>query len=459
MITDTMGQHQLGMRLEKNAGINSLKLNPALVLERVSKWEFNLAGAGIFLSNNYAFLKNSNIPRLVQAGNDLEVVFQESASTQNVFEAEFYTGNERRFLNASAYVEGPGVSYKINEKSTITFFTGLRADFGSNNIPGQYSYYHITTRPFNQSFPVQPFKGAGASYLELGIGYAFKWPGFDNRLSAGFNLKYLNCYDMIFLKSNSSYTHSVINTNDFSMTDPDFSFGFSPFESLMSNSRGKGMSFDLGLSYDLISSKNGYKLKVGAAISDLGLIRYKEISRFDWQSDATFNVRGSYFNAVNNNTSLSEVTDIFIQNVIGNTGGLERLDNVNIFTPSTIQLHADYSVSKSFFVNALLAQSIQVFGAGPVRGSLLALTPRIEHPLYSFSIPVTLYQWQKLRVGLAGRLGYLTIGSDDVGSIIFRRNLSGTDLYAGLKVSFGQISERRLKMARKVKGSLECYPM
>ncbi|HMP29077.1 MAG TPA: DUF5723 family protein, partial [Saprospiraceae bacterium] len=111
------------------------------------------------------------------------------------------------------------------------------------------------------------------------------------------------------------------------------------------------------------------------------------------------------FNNVDFDNGLDAVTDRFIQNVLNNSPRLIRGVSKSVFTPSTLFLQADYRWNKSIYVNGLYAQSIQFLGAGPVNGSMLAITPRLEDKWYSISLPISLYQWQKVRVGLAARLG------------------------------------------------------
>jgi hypothetical protein len=49
------------------------------------------------------------------------------------------------------------------------------------------------------------------------------------------------------------------------------------------------------------------------------------------------------------------------------------------------------------------------------------------------------------RVGFGARLGVFYVGSDDVFSWTGKNSLTGTDLYAGLKINGGQWSAKRHK--------------
>jgi hypothetical protein len=43
--------------------------------------------------------------------------------------------------------------------------------------------------------------------------------------------------------------------------------------------------------------------------------------------------------------------------------------------------------------------------------------------------------WQKFRAGAALRLGWLYLGTDNIGSFFSANKLSGTDAYIGLKIN------------------------
>jgi hypothetical protein len=453
------GQHQLGMRLESRAGLNSVSLNPALMQQQRSKWEIHLLGLGAFFNNNYTYLRNTNLGRIIKSRNDLVVEYQTNNDDPNVFQMDFFEGNKRRFVNVSSFISGPGVSYKISDHQTIGFFSQMKGQAGSNSIPGEYSYYFITNRPFNQSFPVGSFQSGGATWLELGIHYSQTLALYDQRVSIGGNVKYLSGYDLIFLQSNRKYNHTILARNDFSMTGPDFTFGYSPLRSLFSKRQGRGMSLDLGVTHDIITSKDGYRLKIGASVTDLGMMAFNDVRQLSFRSDSNFAVKESYFNRLSSNSTIDDVTDIFIQQVIAGRPGLNTQNKARILTPASLILFADYKVNQNVFINGLIVQPIQAWGAGPVYGGMMALTPRWEHKWYCISLPLSLYQYQKLRYGLAARMGYLTLGTEDLGSIISKRNFNGTDVYAGLKIAFGTPVRKTYRMGKKVKGSEECYPL
>ena len=59
--TLALAQEQLGLRMERYAGVNSLMHNPANNLVSPLKWDVNLVELGVFVDNNYAFIYNANL--------------------------------------------------------------------------------------------------------------------------------------------------------------------------------------------------------------------------------------------------------------------------------------------------------------------------------------------------------------------------------------------------------------
>jgi hypothetical protein len=92
------------------------------------------------------------------------------------------------------------------------------------------------------------------------------------------------------------------------------------------------------------------------------------------------------------------------------------------------------------------------------------VTPRFEHRWFSASLPVSLNNWQSVRVGFAARLGFLILGTDDFGGLFGQGNYNGTDFYIALKINpfniggglfegFGGVARRRYGG----KGKVKCY--
>ena len=61
MPKSAIAQTQLGLRLENYAGINGIPLNPTAGINNPLGWDVNIAAAGSFFANNFAFIRNTNL--------------------------------------------------------------------------------------------------------------------------------------------------------------------------------------------------------------------------------------------------------------------------------------------------------------------------------------------------------------------------------------------------------------
>ena len=151
----------------------------------------------------------------------------------------------------------------------------------------------------------------------------------------------------------------------------------------------------------------------------------------------------------------------FSQNSLGDSLATYDVSSFRMALPAALSLQADYGISEHFYVNALYMQRLPNFINAPRRGNMLAVTPRWQHRWLSVSAPVSVYEWKWVHVGLAARLGWLIIGSDDVAGIFFDKNLTGADFYFALKFNpfeTGKGSEQEAGKRRfGGKGKVKCY--
>jgi hypothetical protein len=103
-----------------------------------------------------------------------------------------------------------------------------------------------------------------------------------------------------------------------------------------------------------------------------------------------------------------------------------------------MSLQFDYKLKKSIYINALIVQPVTLSDISMHGIHIIALTPRCEERWYSFSLPVSIVEKKAAQIGVAARLGILTLGSDQILSIIRKGNFYGSDIYAGLKLGFGK---------------------
>jgi hypothetical protein len=85
------------------------------------------------------------------------------------------------------------------------------------------------------------------------------------------------------------------------------------------------------------------------------------------------------------------------------------------------------------------------------RPSTLAVAPRFEHRWGSVTVPLVLSDYRSLRVGVAARLAWLTVGTDDLNSWVGKKQLTGGDIYIGLKINGFHFSPQEKQRGKRHK--------
>ena len=209
-----------------------------------------------------------------------------------------------------------------------------------------------------------------------------------------------------------------------------------------------GWGFDLGFTYQRMysacesyypnSRKGGcsrlyYKYKIGVSINDLGYAKFNP----DNVSYVGYNL--SDVDILNYDQLTAEAatfpTVLAAQEATPNEGLIRDPNRMSL--PTSISIQYDRNILPHFFyVNATLIHGIPpTKGAfGPRRAHSLAVTPRIETKWFDAALPISLYEYQKLQLGLSLRFYTLTIGTDKLLNFFVPSDIYGADLYFHLKV-------------------------
>src|SRR3569832_1871283 len=95
-------------------------------------------------------------------------------------------------------------------------------------------------------------------------------------------------------------------------------------------------------------------------------------------------------------------------------------------------MQLDYQIVTNLLINATWIQRWKRNTPEVVASNLLSNTPRYEHARFDVAIPLSLYQYDRFRMGIAFRIAGLTIGSDKLGGMLGLTDLGGMDYYASL---------------------------
>lgn len=466
-----LAQEQLGLRLENFAGINSVFINPAASQSTPFRWDINLASAGVFIENEYAFVRDASISDLLSQRDNLEFVSAHNLTNDtNLSPSTYivdYTDNGNP-LEASILttINGPSAMVKFGQH-TIGAFYNYRSAFSAPNIPETLSFYTYFNRQFLLDFPVAPFDGAFMIWDELGVNYAYHIETSDGFFTIGANLKYLRGKEAFYFENENTIDLAKVNSDSIRTALATLNYGLTTAsieeQNFANKNTGSGFAMDIGVSATFGGYEDeGYDLKIGASLLDIGVINFNtDAQAHRAEITQLVDISGDEFAGAQGIEDYNEFLQTFSEITTGSPTQSLQSNSFAMALPSALSLQADYSFTKNVFLNALVIQRLRLNKPGIARNNTIAVSPRFEHRWFAFQMPFILNNYSDFRVGLSARLAFIVIGSDNIGSLIGRQSqFSGTDLYAGIKINPFSVgtgskstSSRRFGNNKKVK----CY--
>ena len=456
----SQAQEQIGLRTENYSGVNSIFLNPANNLTTPFQWDVNLGAAGFFIENNFGGYRDASVSEVLNNADRLFLATdfpsdQEFPAGSTVF--DFAAPGKNKFASAITTITGPAIMLNF-EKHSFGVFTNFRAVAGGHKIPAVLGYYDYKNVLPNNSFSVFPSSVAGMAWSELGINYLFKGQTNNGQIGIGINLKYLQGFESFFLKNNNNLNifkleRDALNFENGANIDFGFTTSSVDEEAVNLQQSGTGFGLDIGLTYATLDYQDGSGIKLGLSILDIGRIKFTKnteahtiaIDNFFFFDPRNLNDVTSFRDGLNQlNEELFGTSDVSL------TG-----DTYEIWLPSALSLQADLAVRENIYINATLVQRIPIGPISVERGNLFAVTPRYESRWISAFLPVSVYNWQQVQVGTAVRLAFLTFGTENIGSFLGSKSLTGADFYAAIKINPFQLGWKN-GGGRKSK-SVKCY--
>ncbi len=435
------GQEQLGLRTENYSGVNSILLNPANNLTTPFQWDVNLGAVGFFVDNSFGGFQNSSLGDLLNTREDnifLATDFpsdQQFAAGSVVF--DFVEPGNDKFAYFSTTLTGP--SFMLNfEKHSFGLFTNFRVAGGGQKVPAVFGYYDYLSVRQGEDYAVTPSNLAGMAWSEIGFNYLFKGVTNNGQIGIGFNIKYLQGYESFFLKNDVNLQITKMERDILTFENgADIRFGFTSSsadeEAVNLQNNGSGFGIDIGLTFATDEYLDGFGYKLGVSILDIGQISFDsntELHNIDINEPFTLNPRN--FEDV---TDLREGLAVLDEELFNNTLTTFSGNTYDLGLPTAFSLQADVALVENVYVNATMVQRITGRNISVERGNLFALTPRYESRWISAFLPISIYNWEHLQVGAAARLAFITIGTENLGSFLGKKNLTGTDFYAAIKIN------------------------
>ena len=435
--------------------------NPALLTNTKNYLEINVATGAFQLWNDFAYIPASdmNIWQMMRR----DPVFPEYGDKKTNF--LYYRNRNTKHMDFFAGVVGPSATLQYGRHG-FALITAVKTMSVASNIPWEIPVIGaegIKHKPLQEINYIDNDADVSAqSWMEIGFSYAYDiYHEFDRQITVGATIKMLWGYaGMTAQVNNLDYIivdDSTLNfrnlngqvgyalplnyqNNDFPNHDPMF--------------KGFGVGFDLGVVFTkrrYIDNKKFDKLcdqrfedyiyRVGISILDIGGIKYgknAQLHSFDdvsriWQNFDTI----SYTNF---NQVVGDLSEVFY----GSPTASYRTDHFRLGSPLAVSLQFDYRIPKkeAFYLAAYWIQPVRFNRNTLRRPAQVAIVPRYETKNIEVSIPISLYEYSQLQLGLAARFWFFSIGTEKLGTYLGLGNITGLDFYASIRFNFGKGSCR-----------------
>ena len=413
-----LAQDRIGLTHGKFNGLTASYLNTSYLLKSENRWEIQIAGLHTFFDSNYGYIKNSN---LFDAAINGELINIPDIAYDDVTEAQpldliFNTEYKKTYLDTKTDVLGPGAFYKINNNIVVGVSSKFRGALTSFEIPSSLNYYNVTELPGDQIFLGNTFQVNALAWSEYGIHYAQSL----SKLSFGVNLKYLNGYTSLSFDNNQNINYIERSDTLIALDKGQFTFAH-PIHGEQPDVVGKGWSIDLGINY-----KNEDGSYIGFSIIDLG---YINLDGKNYTIDFEENQSIIY-----DDYKPIKTIDQQIEQMIKDGFVIDSTAGHSINLPTAISFQYQKSFKNNFGIEAQLIQNLKLSDYQVRHSNSLAVCATYDKKHFSAFLPITMYNYNHVRIGAAIRIGYLTLGSDKILSVIGKQDkFSGSDFYINLK--------------------------
>ncbi len=459
----TNAQEQIGLRQDFHAGINSIFSNPANTALSPFDWDVSITEVFATVDNNYAFFQRTSLFDLFEVDDVVEASEIESRSTlpPNTRIVDFYEPRKKYDVLANAAASLPSFMVKLPQGQRIGLFARMRGMLSDQNIPSELKYSNIKDAPEDKPFTVDKLDVAAMSWAEIGIHFSQPIQVENGKAAIGGQLKYLLGYDALFFRSNQETEIFSFNGVDLIFDRADIDAGLTT-NNARSNDynqerNGSGIGIDLG--FVRTSEDYGKKMgswKWGVSLLDLGSIRFnKNAQLYRVVTGNPFEITQIEYQDWDNPIDVMETLSL---RSLGDPQEAEEAEAFSLSLPAALSTQFDYQIDEQLFVSALWVQRLRLAQNGLERTNLIALSPRIDGRWFGLSLPFSVYDYNRVNIGLAIRAAFLTIGSDNIGSFRQEVEFTGSDFYLALKVNpFRPLSFNGNGNRKGKRKKIKCY--
>lgn len=420
---------------------------------------------------SHDWLNNGDLEKLVSVDS---TNYYKSRGLGQMFEID--NGDKNRSVFANTEFDVLNFMVTLSRKRAISFQIRSRSILNIDDASPELIRFSTNDwnfeNLFNKSIQDEEINLSMNSWIEYNLGYAqilsdknqhFFKVGGKLKFLQGVASAYLHADDLTFDIQNDTTANSISANFDYGYSEnlggfiePDNGneeFGGNDVTDFASK---LGLGVDMGIvyewrpdweeyKYDMDGetnlwrrSKNKYKLRVGAALNDIGGMRYEKggaSNNFSLQT-GIFDLQN--FDDTEGLRSLDSTLQTFADSGwVTFNGSDDRQFYMNL--PTHINLDVDYHIYKNFYINAYSRINMK-FGNDENTvhyPTSVAITPRFDHRYWGVSMPLSYNGTAGFRTGLALRLDGVLIGTGDLKPLLAPGkdwNVRGLDIFIGARI-------------------------
>lgn len=448
------GQEMLGLGFSNYSGISGKNINPAFLTGSKVYLDVNIIGGGLSIENNFGYIPHdSNNIWTILRTMELKKLNDTSYKYNNFY---LYHGNKSYYsLAGTGTVMGPGIMLQ-DGKHAFGISLSFRNYGSTYHAPGQFLRDLYNQGPgnsdINKERNISNYGAAELSWQELSFNYAYDfYERYGTKLTAGIEFKVL--FGVAgFSNDMSTLKYHWINNDSIIVDTLSTRMGIAAPVNFSNNktdlnpwAKGHGIGLSIGFLYTKNASNvsqkgekplcakpyEDYKYRIGLSIMDIGSIRFKNNTRV-YQINTSNALLG-----INNLTYYSNSIDATMNSIMNqlnvDTTTAVVDSTIRMSLPTAISLQMDYHLRKNIYISGLWINPLHFKTRSLRRPAQLAVIPRYDTRILGVSLPVSWYDYQKLRLGVALRFYSVTIGTEKLGTWLGVGNLEGMDFYFNIK--------------------------
>ena len=425
-------QDFIGLRTDNYSGSNGMLLNPAMPIGGKLPWDINAVAFGINEDNNYLKISDPLVKYVT--------------TSDSIINVDFYNPN-KLYGHGNVLLQLPSGFVKFDDYAVGAFFTARTAGYVLSKKDTQ-AVSRVIDVPIDSNLYLPEFNAAALIWGEVGINGEMTLE--SNSLFAihiGVNLKYLAGFEAVGFRNNSEFNYIKDTVNTYTpYFDADFDYTRNLGSNLLYDPdnyalNGSGFGMDIG-GYFVVHKKSKFKYsrkldytwKFGAALVDLGAIKFKSNSgSYHLLQEEPLIVANIVLDSIGD---IDEFNRTGSRTIYDNSDASKDASAFTMYLPAALVLTVDKPLPHNFYVQAMIVRRLPNFETNLIaRSNIFALTPRYEGRKLGVYLPMSLYEDKEFRMGAAARFMFLTVGSDNLRTWFNEEDYASIDFYVGIKLN------------------------